>query len=160
MIKEHQIYKGYAADENGNIYNKSKHNKRQPNEDGWRLMLPVKHDNGYYSVNVWYADKIRQISAHKIVYECNHQIVHQYNSRHPDGLTINHIDENKSNNHISNLEVITMSQNAYLGNVGKKAKPETIKKLKAINGSPKRREENRQKAIKQNQPKDVNGRFV
>lgn len=159
MIQEHKIYKGYAADENGNIYNKSKHNKRKPNEDGWRLMLPIKHDNGYYSVNVWYADKIRQISAHKMVYECNHQVVHQYNSRHPDGLTINHIDGDKSNNHISNLEIITMSENAYLGNIGRKVKPETIEKIRMSQNQPHILEMKRKYAKEQNQPKDKTGRF-
>lgn len=156
MIKEHTIYKGYSADENGSIYNKSKHNKRPANNDGWRMMLPVKHDNGYYSVNVWYNDKIRQISVHKMVYECNHQVVHQYNSRHPDGLTINHIDADKSNNHISNLEIITMSRNAHLGNIGKKHSIETINKFKIIHNSVEGREANRQKAIKQHESRNYN----
>jgi len=149
MIKEHIKYKGYAADEDGNIYNKSAHNKNQPNKDGWRLMNTVKHNNGYHSINVWYDNKIRQISAHKIVYECFHQVSNQYNAMVTDGLTIDHIDGNKSNNNIKNLQLLSHGENSRKGNIGKKMSEKVRKKLSKYWNDPKWIEKQRQNALNQ-----------
>ena len=135
---EHPKYKGYAADELGNVYNKSVHNKRATNKDGWKLMKSVKHHNGYHSVNVWFDKKIRQKSVHHIVYECHHQCCPQYSCRTSDGLTIDHRDGDKSNNRIDNLRLMEHGKNSSIGNIGNtntrglKRSPEQIKLMSEL----------------------------
>ena len=53
----------------------------------------------------------------KVKYESRGQMVHRLIYAHingaiPDGLTVNHIDGNKHNNNISNLELMTQSENS------------------------------------------------
>jgi len=48
--------------------------------------------------------KITNVRVHSLVYTC-------FEGELPEGLTINHIDGNKHNNHRSNLELLTLSDN-------------------------------------------------
>lgn len=48
----------------------------------------------------------------KILYFCEHRVIWVwYNGAIPEGFEINHIDYNRGNNHIENLELVTHSQN-------------------------------------------------
>lgn len=58
--------------------------------------------SGYRSVGVNYKRK----SLHRLVIE-------GFYGEIPDGLVVNHIDGNKSNNKLENLEVVTPSENSY-----------------------------------------------
>ena len=96
MFHYHNIYTNYGVNQYGQIYNKKTNRcligNLQPN--GYRLIklsqigLPQKH---FY--------------VHRLVYEC-------FNGDISDGYIINHIDSNKQNNCIDNLEVVTRSENA------------------------------------------------
>lgn len=98
-------YKGietnYVAMENGTVYNtKTKH-----------YMTPYINTSGRYRVCLSINGYSKAIDVHKIIYEA-------FNGPVPEGMTINHIDENKLNNRPENLNLLTRSENIreYLSN--------------------------------------------
>jgi hypothetical protein len=82
----------YLVSEYGDIINSLKGNELSPTNSNDYL---VTHDGISYQ---------RSINVHRIVYEVFVGVI-------PEGLTINHIDGNKTNNHYSNLELMTLSDN-------------------------------------------------
>lgn len=68
-------------------------------------LTPIKNPNGYYKVGLASGDgKMKQISIHTLV--AKHFIPNPY-----DYPQVNHIDGDKTNNHVSNLEWCTHQQN-------------------------------------------------
>lgn len=97
-IKNHPIYTRYSADTNGNIY-------------GIRgTIISLCNDTmGYPSFRLH--DRISPITnqamttrAHRFIWECHHGLI-------TDHKVINHIDGNKSNNVLANLELVTQKEN-------------------------------------------------
>lgn len=84
----------YLVDEYGNVFNKKtgKQLKPQKNMKGY-LMIMLRHEN---------KSMVKIIS--RLVYE-------NYFGEIPYKMEINHIDGNKINNHISNLELVTHHEN-------------------------------------------------
>ena len=72
-------------------------------ETGYTLRHKPCNQSGYHLVGT-YLSEYGSNSVHRIVYEV-------FVGKIPEGLQINHIDGNKSNNHLSNLEVCTASEN-------------------------------------------------
>lgn len=69
-------------------------------------MSPVNNGTGYYHVKLR-KDKKRYVKyVHRLVWET-------FNGRIPEGYEINHIDHDKSNNSLDNLELVTHSQNIH-----------------------------------------------
>ena len=60
--------------------------------------------NGYLKYSLWYEGKSFQSPAHRIVYEA-------FNGPIPEGMEIHHIDGDKQNNHISNLQMVSREEN-------------------------------------------------
>ena len=91
----HHIYTNYGANKYGQIYNKKTKRCSTGNlqSTGYRLI------------------KLSQIGlSHKIVYV--HRLVFEcIKDQIPEGYEINHIDSNKQNNCINNLELMTHSEN-------------------------------------------------
>ena len=90
-------YRGYFADEKGIIYS---------NKSG--IIKPLKQragNNGYLYVTLYNGKEIR----------CNvHRLIVETFIREPDkdkSETVNHIDGNKLNNSLENLEIISCSEN-------------------------------------------------
>ena len=116
----HPIYTNFGANKDGQIFNKKTKRCSIGNllSSGYRLItlqqigLPKKH---FY--------------VHRLVYEI-------FNDPIPDGMQINHIDSNKQNNCINNLELMTRSENAKHAHEAKKYKTkieiETEKPIKSI----------------------------
>lgn len=70
----------------------------------WRIMPQTKQHHGYHAVMFWMNNKAY---CRKV-----HRLVAQYFLPNPDNLKeVNHIDGNKDNNHVSNLEWCTRSHN-------------------------------------------------
>ena len=73
------------------------------------ILTPRKNNSGYQRVCLCNADKKhRDRTVHRLVWEV-------FNGPIPEGLQINHKDENKSNNSLENLEVVTPKQNTNYG---------------------------------------------
>lgn len=69
-----------------------------------RLIKPIRTPKGYVRVKIWYGSTYRTRMIHRIVAEA-------FIPR-PDGKAqINHIDGNKTNNRVDNLEWCTQSEN-------------------------------------------------
>lgn len=95
MRKYHFKFKRYSADEDGNIY-------------GIRVgvIAQMNHPTtGYGVVTVREAGEQKQYRAHRFIYEC------YLGRKIQDGYVINHIDGNKLNNKVSNLEEVTPKDN-------------------------------------------------
>jgi len=97
-MKEHPVYSGYFGTKDGKIFsNKGSHKS-------FRELKPVLQKTGYYMVHLFHNKKRVQILHHRFLSEIFLPNPNQY----PE---INHKDENKANNHISNLEWCTHSYN-------------------------------------------------
>ena len=88
-------------------------------------------DRGYYRI-VSRKEGNRNKRLHRLIWEA-------YNGELPEDMVIHHIDGNKTNNDINNLEVLSKSDHSVLHNKdnnGRKGKPlseETKKKLSDAN---------------------------
>ena len=91
----HPIYDLYASDENGNVINII---KKVPNKGN-------KEYNGYMQCNVRKSGgRQKKYSVHRFVWECFNGII-------PEGKVIDHINSNKEDNELSNLQLVTQQQN-------------------------------------------------
>ena len=116
----HPIYTNFGANKYGQIYNKKTK----------RVSIGSKKLTGYMGIT------LNQIGlpkthfyVHRFVYEC-------IKGNIPNKMEINHIDSNKQNNHIDNLELMTSSENKKHAHEAKKYKTkieiETEKPIKSI----------------------------
>jgi hypothetical protein len=60
--------------------------------------------NGYLHINIRYNGKSKTYSHHRFVYECVNGLI-------PKDKEIDHIDNNRTNNKISNLQLVTHQEN-------------------------------------------------
>jgi len=96
-MREHPTYKGYFLTEDGRIYS----NKRNP----LKLITPQKNYRGYYYIDLYDSKTKCRKYMHRLVAETY--------IPNPNNLPqVNHIDKNKSNNYINNLEWTTNHKNA------------------------------------------------
>ena len=96
MMKEHPKYKGYYGTEDGNIISTK---QKTP-----RVLKPQKHHLGYKLYFLSINGKRIGITGHRFVAECF--------IPNPDNLPdVNHIDEDKQNNKVSNLEWLSHKDN-------------------------------------------------
>lgn len=91
MIKQNN---NYEVSDYGNIRNKKTK----------RLLKPAISNKGYYLVSLSNKGKTHSYTIHKLVMEHFNRCAFDYE-------VINHIDHNKLNNNISNLEYITQKEN-------------------------------------------------
>ena len=95
-MKEHPKYKGYHGTEDGNIISTK---QKTP-----RVLKSQKHHLGYKLYFLHHDGKQFGITGHRFVAECF--------LPNPDNLSdVNHIDEDKQNNKVSNLEWTTHKDN-------------------------------------------------
>lgn len=98
MIKEIVGFSDYMVSDNGNIWSvKSK-----------RWLKPQKNNSGYYTIGLSVSGNVTKKLIHRLVWETFIGII-------PDGLEINHKDEDKSNNQLSNLELLSHKENCNFG---------------------------------------------
>jgi hypothetical protein len=96
-------YEGLYQVNNLGIIKSIKNNKvriRKPQIDTWK----------YYKLDLWKNSKMKQMQIHKIVFI-------SFNFNPPKNMVINHIDGNKLNNNLSNLELITQRENVSHGEI-------------------------------------------
>jgi hypothetical protein len=106
MIHTHPIYSDYGCDELGNVYS-LKFNKI-------KKLKPAKNGKGYLIFDISYNNKQFHKRVHHFVYECITKLIPNWSNKSADGITINHIDSNRINNKIDNLEIKTLRENLQL----------------------------------------------
>lgn len=84
----------YDINENGEVFN-TKLNK---------YITPVRKRTGYYEIRIGHQNKRVTLSHHRSVWEA-------FNGEIPKGMHINHINQNKADNRLCNLELVTPSEN-------------------------------------------------
>ena len=86
-----------------------------------RIKKPSKTKAGYTVYALYYSGKTRTTYLHRIVKE----VYDGYSD-----LTVDHLDGNKDNNHISNLEYVTNRENCFRG----KNRDESMRGINKSNG--------------------------
>lgn len=83
---------------------------------GGKVLSPKTKSNGYKEVNLSISPGVtKSFYVHRLVAEC-------FIGDIPKGLSVNHINGDKSDNNVKNLEIVTYSQNmihAYLNGLNK-----------------------------------------
>ena len=102
----HHIYTNFGANKYGQIYNKKTK----------RCSISNLQLSGYLIATLQQISLPRKtFCVHRFVFECFHGII-------PDKMEINHIDSNKQNNCINNLELMTRSENVKHAHKARKYK--------------------------------------
>lgn len=98
-MKQHPIYTGYFGSEDGEIYS----NKRSKNGN-LKKLKPQKHVLGYRLYFLSHNGKQIGVTGHRFIAECFLPNPNNFSDVH-------HLDENKQNNSVSNLEWTTHKKN-------------------------------------------------
>jgi hypothetical protein len=69
-----------------------------------KIMSLFPNDRGYMRITITKEGKMKQVFVHRLVTQA-------FIGEVPQGYSVNHIDGNKSNNKLSNLEIVTFSEN-------------------------------------------------
>ena len=96
IFYQHPIYTNYCANINGEIMHLKNKTPRKGN----------KHTTGYLttSVSKESSDKPKSYFAHRFIWKCVNEII-------PDDMVIDHVNDNKEDNRICNLQLMTQQQN-------------------------------------------------
>jgi hypothetical protein len=90
-------YKGYTVYENGNIVGKKGIRKISQRPDGYLQITTMDPINWKKRVNYMH---------HRFIYEA-------FNGPVSDSMHVDHIDQNKTNNNLSNLRILSPKQNMH-----------------------------------------------
>lgn len=92
-----------------------------------RLLKPNNANNGYQMVALFGdQNKRKYCLLHRVVYEAFYGAI-------PNGLYVNHKDEDKHNNHLDNLELVTFSENVRYGTASARRLHTRIENMKKNN---------------------------
>lgn len=95
----------YFVSDEGEVYSKKYHYRR--NKDCHLIKLqPIAQKNGYFAVGLWKNKTPYIRTIHRLVAEA-------FIDNPENKVCVNHIDGNKHNNHVSNLEWNTYSENNF-----------------------------------------------
>lgn len=106
MSKVEEIFKDVLGYEG--LYQVSNYGRVMGVKYGKVLKPRYKKTHPYVTYMLYKDKKGRNKFVHRLVWEA-------FNGKIPDGLTINHLDENPKNNRLDNLEVCTQSENNKYG---------------------------------------------
>lgn len=91
--KEISGYEWYCITDDGRVWT-----------DKYSRYLTISEKHGYEFVSLFRNGRTKHFAVHRLVAEAFIGII-------PHGMQINHIDGNKRNNHVSNLEIVTPKEN-------------------------------------------------
>lgn len=112
------VFHNYLINSNGVLVSKSKHNRsknKKPLFDDYRVIKPIRSSQGYDYVlpfDIINRDR-KQIATHRLVWE-------SFISPITKGMVIDHINEDKLDNRITNLQMITQGENIRKHHANKK----------------------------------------
>ena len=90
-----------------------------------RILKPGRNRDGYYIVALCLNSVVKNSRVHRLVWIT-------FNGLIPEGLQINHRDEDKTNNALLNLELVTPSQNVNYGTRNKRMSEKHCKRIQMI----------------------------
>lgn len=99
---------GYEDDYVVSNYGRIKRVRNSSNSKAGHTLKPLTQRNGYLKVNLYDGGTMHRVPVHRLVAAA-------FIGPRPEGLQVNHIDGDKKNNHISNLEYVTPSENIRHG---------------------------------------------
>ena len=119
-------YEGvYKVSDKGNVRSVDRVDSRGRKRDG--ITLKPRYDkDGYFRVALYKNGKEKSKTIHRLVLEAFVPNLNNY----PD---VNHRDEDKTNNELSNLEWCTREQNVNHGTRNKKISQKLSKRVRAVN---------------------------
>lgn len=86
-----------------------------------KILSPETTYQGYKRVRLSREGKPKKFTVHKLVAQ-------EFIGECPEGLVINHIDENKANNRVENLEYVTQKENVNHGTgIERRSEPQRMK---------------------------------
>lgn len=110
-------YEGfYEASDFGNVRSVKRNGTRI---NGTILAAAKAKRGGYMRVSLSVFGKTKNCLVHRLVWEA-------FNGRIPESMCINHKDENKENNNLSNLELLTYAQNNIYGTRLERVRAKTL----------------------------------
>ncbi len=120
-------YEGiYEVDREGNVYSLDRF-------DGWinrkgRKLKVDLNSASYSRVTLSKSGKTKRFLVHRLVYE-------SYYGEIPKGLQVHHMDENKQNNSINNLKLVTQRENNHLSrnSLGYKLTQKDVDEIRNLN---------------------------
>ena len=118
----------YEVSNFGNVRSKErviKYKDGRTYKYGKKQITKSEKGNGYLFVTLWKNNQSKMFHIHRLV--AQHFIENPENKPQ-----VNHIDENKKNNHVSNLEWVTALENMNSGTVQKRNGEKHSKPVKAI----------------------------
>ena len=100
MIAVHPVYSGYYATKDGDVFN----------QKSARMVIGNKSLHRYYYLCLQTAGNQKSLLKHRFVYECFNGAC--------EGFDIHHIDTDKSNNSLENLQKVTRQEHRHLTRKG------------------------------------------
>lgn len=94
-------YPDYRVSRQGEVYSCLERGGTGKATTKWRKLKPHKETNGYYRVKFYNKDRL---AVHQVV-------ARTYIGEQVNGIQVNHIDGDKLNNRLNNLEYVTPKQN-------------------------------------------------
>ena len=120
-FRVHPVYDQYAASKCGKVVN----------IDRKAILLGKLETSGYLLCTVRAKNaKVRKtVQVHRFVYECYHGII-------PDGLVIDHINDDRIDNRLCNLQLLTPQENSIKAakNRGKRSPPRPVVAINLTTG--------------------------
>jgi hypothetical protein len=115
-LKDIKGYEGlYAVTEDGRVWSYSRNKWLKPG-----------FTRGYCAVRLCKDGQAKSFLIHRLVYST-------FKGEIPEGLDVDHIDNNRSNNMIDNLQLLTHAENNRKAHKGKKLSEESKRKLSESN---------------------------
>ena len=96
---------------------------RVKNKKGY-IMKPYTNAKGYLRLNLSYGKPTKKF-IHRMVWEA-------FNEPIPEGLQINHLNENKADNRLENLSLCTAKENINYGTRNKRAGEKLCKRIQML----------------------------
>ena len=90
-----------------------------------RVLKPGKTREGYYIVILYLNSVRKSASVHRLVWTA-------FNGPIPEGLQINHLNENKADNRLENLSLCTAKENINYGTRNKRAGEKHCKRIQML----------------------------
>ena len=104
IVIDDEVYDNYEVSNYGNVRSlKYKH------KNEIKILQPRVTDDGYLKINIYKQGKRKGMSIHRLV------ALMFIENDDMNKTQVNHIDENKQNNHVLNLEWVTPKENANHG---------------------------------------------